>query len=55
MIINVQSTFMQSTISMRSMLMVGGLGAYAPRKILKTDPLRLNLRVFQGHSHQGQI
>ena len=37
---------------MCSMLMLGDLGAsYSPRKIWKTDPLRLNLRAFQGSSH----
>ena len=37
------------TISMQSMLILGGLG-HAPRKKLKIDALRLNLRAFSGSS-----
>ena len=35
-----------STISMHSMLMLGGLGECPPGKLWKTDTLRLNLRTF---------
>ena len=44
-----------SIISMHSMLMLGCLGAFSPRKILKKDPLGMNLRTFYGHNHACYI
>ena len=36
---------------MHGLLILGGSGGIPPRKILKSDVLRLNLEAFQGHSH----